>query len=157
MDILNIDKNLIETLVRQIIEEKISETKDTVDFVRNKDISGITSIKLPTVKVSEFDRLDTGNPSDVVYTKDLFTLEESPRLGCGMMEMKETTFDWTLSYDEIDYVIDGTLDIIIDGRKVSASSGELIFIPKGSKIQFSVPDYARFIYVTYPADWASQN
>ncbi|NJA33100.1 ethanolamine utilization protein EutQ, partial [Clostridioides difficile] len=24
-------------------------------------------------------------------------------------------------------------------------------------IQFSVPDYARFIYVTYPADWASQN
>ncbi|HHQ8780031.1 TPA: ethanolamine utilization protein EutQ, partial [Clostridioides difficile] len=48
MDISNIDKNLIETLVRQIIEEKISETKDTVDFVRNKDISGITSIKLPT-------------------------------------------------------------------------------------------------------------
>uniref|UniRef100_UPI002ED430BD cupin domain-containing protein n=1 Tax=Clostridioides difficile TaxID=1496 RepID=UPI002ED430BD len=71
--------------------------------------------------------------------------EESPRLGCGMMEMKETTFDWTLNYDEIDYVIDGTLDIIIDGRKVSASSGELIFIPKGSKIQFSVPDYARYI------------
>ncbi|HBF7897738.1 ethanolamine utilization protein EutQ [Clostridioides difficile] len=157
MDISNIDKNLIETLVRQIIEEKISETKDRVDFVRNKDISGITSIKLPTVKVSESDRLDTGNPSDVVYTKDLFTLEESPRLGCGMMEMKETTFDWTLNYDEIDYVIDGTLDIIIDERKVSASSGELIFIPKGSKIQFSVPDYARFIYVTYPADWASQN
>ncbi|HBG5342924.1 TPA: DUF861 domain-containing protein [Clostridioides difficile] len=157
MDIANIDKNLIETLVRQIIEEKISGTKDTVDFVRNKDVSGITSIKLPTVKVSESDRLNTGNPSDVVYTKDLFTLEESPRLGCGMMEMKETTFDWTLNYDEIDYVIDGTLDIIIDGRKVSASSGELIFIPKGSKIQFSVPDYARFIYVTYPADWASQN
>ncbi|MDO7203376.1 hypothetical protein Q5M85_03195 [Paraclostridium bifermentans] len=27
-------------------------------------------------------RLDADNPSDVVYTKDLFTLEESPRLGC---------------------------------------------------------------------------
>lgn len=157
MDIKNIDKSLLETLVRQIIEEKINGTKDTVDFVRNKDISGVTSIKLPTVKVDESNRLDTGSPSDVVYTKDLFTLEESPRLGCGIMEMKETTFDWTLNYDEIDYVIEGTLDIIIDGRKVSASAGELILIPKGSKIQFSVPDYARFIYVTYPADWASQN
>ena len=31
MDISNIDKNLIETLVRQIIEEKISGTKDTVE------------------------------------------------------------------------------------------------------------------------------
>ena len=156
MDIKNIDKSLLETLVRQIIEEKLSEGNNGVDFVRHKDISGITSIKLPTVKVSEANRLYTGNSKDVVYTKDLFTLEESPRLGCGIMEMKETTFDWTLNYDEIDYVIEGTLDIIIDGRKVSASAGELILIPKGSSIKFSVKDYARFIYVTYPADWEAQ-
>ena len=154
----NISKELLEKLVRQIIEEKLAGAgnNDSVDFIRNKDKSGIMSIKLPTVKVDESNRLDTGNPRDVVYTKDLFTLEESPRLGCGMMEMKETTFDWTLNYDEIDYVIEGTLDIIIDGRTVSASAGELILIPKGSSIQFSVKDYARFIYVTYPADWASQ-
>ena len=43
-----------------------------------------------------------------------------PRLGCGLMVMKETTFDWNARYDEIDYVISGKLDIIIDGRKVSA-------------------------------------
>ncbi|MBO3443111.1 cupin domain-containing protein [Clostridium sp. CCUG 7971] len=153
----NIDKGMLEQLVRQILEEKINGSKDSVDFIRNKDVSGITSIKLPTVKVDESNRLDTGNPNDVVYTKDLFNLEESPRLGCGVMEMKETTFDWTLNYDEIDYVIEGTLDIVIDGRTVSASAGELILIPKGSSIQFSVKDYARFIYVTYPADWASQN
>ncbi len=29
------------------------------------------------------------------------------------MEMKETTFHWTLNYDEIDYVIEGKLEIII--------------------------------------------
>ncbi|WP_304340604.1 cupin domain-containing protein [Metaclostridioides mangenotii] len=155
MDINNIDKSVLEKLVREILEEKLSSSKDGVDFIRNKDKSGITSIKLPTVKVDESNRLDTGNSNDVVYTKDLFTLEESPRLGCGVMEMKETTFDWTLDYDEIDYIIEGTLDIMIDGRKISASAGELILIPKGSKIQFSVKDYARFIYVTYPADWAN--
>lgn len=154
----NISKELLEKLVRQIIEEKLAGAgnNDSVDFIRNKDKSGIMSIKLPTVKVDESNRLDTGNPRDVVYTKDLFTLEESPRLGAGIMEMKETTFDWTLNYDEIDYVIEGHLDIIIDGRKISADAGEIILIPKGSKIQFSVSDYARFIYVTYPADWASQ-
>ncbi|WP_029791636.1 cupin domain-containing protein [Metaclostridioides mangenotii] len=155
MDMNNIDKSVLEKLVREILEEKLSSSKDGVDFIRNKDKSGITSIKLPTVKVDESNRLDTGNSNDVVYTKDLFTLEESPRLGCGVMEMKETTFDWTLDYDEIDYIIEGTLDIMIDGRKISASAGELILIPKGSKIQFSVKDYARFIYVTYPADWAN--
>jgi len=154
----NIDKSLLEKIVRQIIEEKLAgASNDSVDFIRNKDASGIISVKLPTVRVDESNRLDTGNSSDVVYTKDLFTLEESKRLGCGVMEMKETTFDWTLNYDEIDYVIEGHLDIVIDGRLVSADAGELILIPKGSKIKFSVPNYARFIYVTYPADWASQN
>ncbi|NFV11458.1 DUF861 domain-containing protein [Clostridium sporogenes] len=156
---MNLDSKVIEDLVRKIIEEKLNEASasEKKDFVLNKDISGITSVKLNTVRVDESNRLDTGNSNDVVYTKDLFDLEESPRLGCGIMEMKETTFDWTLNYDEIDYVIEGHLDIIIDGRKVSADAGELILIPKGSKIQFSVPNYARFIYITYPADWTSQN
>lgn len=160
---MDIDKSTLERLVRQIIEEKVGgaegsvSSNDIVDYMRNKDASGVISVKLPTVRVSEKDRMDTGTPSDVVYTKDLFTLEESPRLGCGVMEMKQTTFDWTLNYDEIDYVIDGHLDIVINNSIVSADAGELILIPKGSKIKFSVPNYARFIYITYPADWANQN
>lgn len=143
------NRKMIETLVRQIVTEQLMSTKQV-------DPSGVASIKLPEITVSEEDRLDTGNPNDIVYTKDLFSLEESPRLGCGLMVMKETTFDWTLDYDEIDYVISGKLDIIIDGRKVSASAGELILIPKNSKIQFSVAEEARFVYVTFPADWQNQ-
>lgn len=160
---MDIDKSTLERLVRQIIEEKIGGTAsqdssgNEVDYMRNKDVSGVISVKLPTVRVSEKDRMDTGTASDIVYTKDLFTLEESPRLGCGVMEMKQTTFDWTLNYDEIDYVIDGHLDIVVGDSIVSADAGELILIPKGSKIKFSVPNYARFIYVTYPADWANQS
>lgn len=143
------NRKMIETLVRQIVTEQLMPTKQV-------DPSGVASIKLPEITVSEEDRLDTGNPNDIVYTKDSFSLEESPRLGCGLMVMKETTFDWTLDYDEIDYVISGKLDIIIDGRKVSASAGELILIPKNSKIQFSVAEEARFVYVTFPADWQNQ-
>ena len=143
------NRKMIETLVRQIVTEQLMPTKQV-------DPSGVASIKLPEITVAEEDRLDTGNPNDIVYTKDLFSLEESPRLGCGLMVMKETTFDWTLDYDEIDYVISGKLDIIIDGRKVSASAGELILIPKNSKIQFSVAEEARFVYVTFPADWQNQ-
>lgn len=144
-----LNREMIETLVRQIVTEKLMPTKQV-------DPSGIMSIKLPEIDVAEDDRLDTGNPADIVYTKDLFSLEESPRLGCGLMVMKDTTFDWTLEYDEIDYIISGQLDILIDGRKISATAGEIILIPKSSKIQFSVTGDARFVYVTYPADWQSQ-
>lgn len=111
---------------------------------------------LPQVSVSEQDRLDTGDLSHRVYTHDVLTLSESPRLGAGIMEMEKTTFPWELNYDEVDYVIKGSLTVYCGETSVTAEEGELIFIPKGSKIMFSAPDFARFLYVTYPADWQSQ-
>lgn len=148
------NQELLEKMIREILMEKLGSCSCHDGCRDMKD--GVISVKVPQIKVTEADRMDTGKPGDIVYTKDLFRLQESPRLGCGVMEMRNTTFDWTLNYDEIDYVIEGTLSIYINQKKVTASAGELILIPKGSSIQFSVPDYARFIYVTYPADWANQ-
>ena len=117
---------------------------------------GVKAVQVPRIAVTEEHRMDTGNPLDRVYTRDLFTLQESPRLGVGVMEMTDTTFPWTLRYDEMDYVLSGRLDIRIGGETVSAGPGELIYIPKNSSIQFSVTGHARFLYFVYPADWQSQ-
>ena len=138
---MNIEKTELEKLVRQIVSEKMCTC-------------GVKSVKIPEIPVRHCDRLDTGNPAHKVYTRDVFDLKESPRLGCGIMEMTDTTFDWTLQYDEIDYVIEGTLTINCNGTTTTAHAGELILIPKGSSIQFSVTGFSRFLYVTYPANWA---
>lgn len=149
----NLDTDMIRTLVREVLTEQLLKSEYQTKMV---DPSGILSIKLPQLDVSEEDRLDTGNPEHKVYCKDLVTLKESPRLGCGLMVMEDTTFDWLLEYDEVDYIIEGQLDVRIDGRTVSAGPGEILLIPKGSAIQFSVTGKARFVYVTYPADWQKQ-
>ena len=138
---MNIEKTELEKLVRQIVSEKLG-------------VCGVKAAKIPEIPVREEDRLDTGNPAHKVYTRDIFTVEESPRLGCGSMEMTDTTFDWNLKYDEIDYVIEGTLSINCNGKTTTAHKGEVILIPKGSSIQFSVNGFSRFLYVTYPANWA---
>jgi len=117
---------------------------------------GVRAVAVPQVRLTEDDRLPTGRTEDRVYTRDLFSLAESPRLGAGVMEMTDTTFPWTLSYDEIDYVVEGRLDVLIGGEKVSAGPGEVICIPKGSSIRFSVSGHARFLYFVYPADWQGQ-
>lgn len=149
MSMPNVSKSELEALVRQIIASQLcTEKVITTD--------GLVTLKVPDMTVSESDRMDTGNPNDIVYTKDLVSLNESPRLGCGLMVMKETTFDWTLNYDEVDYVIEGSLSVIGKNGTATANAGEIILIPKGSKIKFSVESEARFIYVTYPADWQSQ-
>lgn len=139
------DKKTLEGLIRKVLLEELGQSAH-----------GVKKLALPEEQVTEAHRLDTGRPGDFVYTKDLLTLEESPRLGAGLMVMERTTFPWTLNYDEVDCVLEGRLDILIGGDRVSAGPGEAIFIPKGSSIEFSVPDRARFLYVTYPADWQSQ-
>ena len=136
------DKKLREAFVRQVLAEKLGE--NPVKFCR------------PVVQITEADRLDTGNPADRVYTHDLFTLEQSPRLGLGLMVMEKSTFPWKLNYDEIDYVLDGTLTIRTEQGEVTAHAGAGILIPKGTSIEFSAPDHARFLYITYPADWQAQ-
>lgn len=141
------DKNQLESLVREILLEKLGGCAT---------LHGVRKVNVPALRTTEVDRMDTGNPADKVYTHDLFTLEQSPRLGAGLMEMENTTFSWTLNYDEMDYVIEGELSILIGGETVTAGPGEVIYIPRGSSIQFSVPGRARFLYFVYPADWQNQ-
>ena len=136
------DRAAIEELVRRVLLEKLGGNGPRVK-----------TVEVPRLDVAAEHSMDTGNPADRVWTRDLFTLEEAPRLGCGLMVMERTTFPWTLTYDEMDYVIEGRLDILVDGQTVSAGPGEVLYIPKDTSIQFSVRDKARFLYFVYPANW----
>ena len=136
------DRAAIEELVRRVLLEKLGGNGPRVK-----------KVEVPRLDVAAEHRMDTGNPADRVWTRDLFTLEEAPRLGCGLMVMERTTFPWTLTYDEMDYVIEGRLDILVDGQTVSAGPGEVLYIPKDTSIQFSVRDKARFLDFVYPANW----
>lgn len=143
---LQVSQPELEALIRRVLLEKLG----------GGECGGVKAVRVPALRVSEADRMDTGRPGDQVWTKDLYTLKESPRLGVGIMEMQDTTFPWTLSYDEMDYVVSGRLDILVDGCRVSAGPGEIVYIPKGSSIEFSVAGHARFLYFVYPADWQNQ-
>ena len=63
------DKTQLEALIRQVLAEKLGG--NPVKFFS------------PAYRMTEADRLDTGNPADRVYTHDLFSLQDSPRLGLG--------------------------------------------------------------------------
>jgi len=149
MDSRVVDNDLLRKIIHQVVAEQSQVQTDS--FEKRMDAeSGVISVRTPEVKPKPF---DTGKDGDNVYLTDLFSLEESPRLGCGIMEMKASCFDWVLNYDEIDYVIEGRLEIIVNGKKIVGEAGDTLLIPKNTAIQFSVPNFARFLYVTYPANW----
>lgn len=142
--------NISEEIIREIVEKVIRESfgvQKSEGFDKEKDPSGIIRIKAETVKTEPFG----GQPG--VSLQDIVTLEEAPRMGAGIMELDNTSFEWTLSYDEYDMVIDGILEIAINGRIVTGYPGDIIYIPKDSHIHFQTPSKARFAYFVYPANW----
>jgi ethanolamine utilization protein EutQ len=150
---MDMEKSMLESIVRDVVAKHLGQATANEVQADRDPVSGVKAVKLATVRPEPF---DTGKAGDKVLLKDVLTLEESPRLGCGLMEMEATTFDWTLNYDEVDVVLEGSLSIVVNGRRITANKGEMVFIPKGTSIQFSVPEYAKFVYVTYPANWEAQ-
>ena len=143
---MNVSEELIRKVIQKILEESAKDGADKEDFEKEKDPCGIIKIKTDTVKCEPFQQKG-------VALKDVVTLEEAPRMGCGIMELDHTSFEWTLTYDEYDLVIDGILEIEIDGRVVTGNPGDIIYIPRNSHIHFQTPTKARYAYFVYPADW----
>ncbi|HJF53495.1 MAG TPA: cupin domain-containing protein [Butyricicoccus pullicaecorum] len=141
---MNISESLIRDIVERVLREAVESEK--APFEKHVDPSGIIGIKTSTVRCEPFEQ-------DGVALKDLVTLEEAPRMGAGVMELDHTSFEWTLTYDEYDMVIEGELEIEIDGRIVRGGPGDIIYIPKGSHIHFQTPTFTRYAYFVYPANW----
>lgn len=143
---MNVSEELIRVIVTKVLQEAGGLT--CPDMERQVDPSGIIGIKTSSVRLEPFEGRED------VRLKDVTTLEEAPRMGCGIMELKDgASFAWTLTYDEYDIVLEGTLEIEIDGRIVSGGPGDVIYIPKGSRIHFQTPSYTKYVYTVYPANW----
>lgn len=142
----DISANLIAEIVRKVLDSLPGVPKES-EPVRDIDKSGVVLVKGESVQMETF---DTGNPKDRVGLKETMTRELSPHLAAGFMEMEETSFDWTLTYNEMDYVIEGTLDIIVDGKTYRGQAGDVFYIPEGTSITFATPDKCKFFYVTTP-------
>jgi ethanolamine utilization protein EutQ len=96
---------------------------------------------------------DLATPGTNVRLKDVITSRDGAPVAAGYMALERGEFPWTLTYDEVDIVLEGELVITRGAQAVHGLPGDTIFIPKGSKITFGTPSFVHFVYVTYPADW----
>lgn len=92
-------------------------------------------------------------PGTNVRLKDVVASGDGSPMAAGYMALDKGEFPWTLTYDEVDIVLEGELVITRGGEAVRGGPGDCIFIPKGSSITFGTPSRARFVYVAFPADW----
>lgn len=109
-------------------------------------------LKVVNGKSVVMDKFDTGTPNAVVGFQELVGKDES-QMSAGFLTIDHSKFAWKLTYEEIDYVIEGTVTVEIDGKTYTGHAGDVLFVPSGSDVIWGSPDKAKIFYATYPSNW----
>jgi ethanolamine utilization protein EutQ len=146
----------LENRVRRAVANALGQTisSGAMDDEHSQE-PGVQHVDGRAVKMEPFP-FNIRRPEMDVRLADVITSQDGSPIAAGFMTLHKGQFPWTLNYDEIEYVIEGELHIITPEKVVVGLPGDVIFIPKGSRIQFATPSWAKFLYVTYPADWSAE-
>ncbi|WP_042067041.1 ethanolamine utilization acetate kinase EutQ [Escherichia coli] len=136
-----------ESLVAQLMEKVALQPSF-------KSVTGKGGIKVIDGSSVKFGRFDGAQPHCVGLT-DLVTGDDGSSMAAGFMQWENAFFPWTLNYDEIDMVLEGELHVRHEGETMIAKAGDVMFIPKGSSIEFGTTSSVKFLYVAWPANWQS--
>jgi ethanolamine utilization protein EutQ len=117
-----------------------------------QDLPPLKVVRLANVQVEPFLEGKT-TPGTNVWLKDVVVTGDRSPMGAGYMSLDKGEMQWTLTYDEIDIVLEGELVITRGHEQVRGKTGDVIYIPKGSSITFGTPGWTRFVYVVFPVNW----
>jgi ethanolamine utilization protein EutQ len=144
-----VDPALIEQLVRKAMQE-MDAPATSGSCQRQVAENGVVLVRGNSVRMGHFD----GAPGKNIGLTDVITGGDHANMSAGYMAWDNAFFPWTLNYDEIDIVLEGELHIRAGGTTYIGKPGDVFFVPNGASIEFGTPSSVRFVYVTYPADWA---
>jgi ethanolamine utilization protein EutQ len=116
------------------------------------DLPPLKVVKMANVQVEAF-RDGRTTPGMNVWLKDVVVTKDRSPMGAGYMSLDKGEMQWTLTYDEVDIVLEGELIITRGHEQVRGKTGDVIYIPKGSSITFGTPNWTRFVYVVFPVNW----
>ncbi len=144
------DDNL-EDRIRKIVTGLLGESKNSENQTEIKrpivhvDGRGLTMPAFP---------FDLQRPEMDVRLEDVITAQHGSPMAAGFLSMHQGSFPWTLTYDEVQYVVEGELHIGHEHGLIIGKPGDVLYIPKDTTITFGTPNWAKFFYVTYPAEWS---
>ena len=118
----------------------------------NPNLPPLKVVRMAGVQVEPFLEGKT-TPGTNIWLKDVVVTQDRSPMGAGYMSLDKGEMQWTLTYDEIDIVLEGELVITRGSEQVRGKTGDVIYIPKGSSITFGTPNWTRFVYVVFPVNW----
>ncbi|ABO51768.1 transcriptional regulator [Desulforamulus reducens MI-1] len=146
-----IDPDMIYQVVKAVLANKLLASVPAPTPFRT-DYEPKSGLKIVRGRTVNYETFDTGDLSTNVAYREVVSKDDS-QMSAGFLTIEKSSFEWELCYEEIDIILEGSLSITINGETYHAHQGDVLFVPKGSKVTWSSSEYVKLFYVTYPANW----
>lgn len=140
-------------LVEQLVKKAMAENAPPAPAPMYESHTGSGGIKVIKGDSVRYERFDGAGPGTDIRIVDVVTAADNSTMAAGFMKWEKCFFPWTLTYDEVDIVLEGELHVRHNGETFVARTGDVMFIPKNSPIEFGTTTHVRFLYVAFPANW----
>lgn len=148
-----IDKDVIYQVVKAVLSNGLlaglSAPAPEKPFLTEGDPQ--SGLKIVRGRSVHFENFDTGKPGTQAAFREVVSKDDS-QMSAGFLTIEKSSFDWELGYEEIDIILEGSLSVTIKGKTYEACQGDVLFLPKGSKVTWNSTGYVKLFYVTYPAN-----
>lgn len=150
-----LDRDVIYQVVKAVLSNGLmaSLSAPALEKPFHTDGDPQSGLKIVRGRSVQFEAFDTGKPGTHVAYREVISKDDS-QMSAGFLTIEKSSFDWELCYEEIDIILEGSLSITINGKTYEAGQGDVLFVPKGSKVTWSSTSYVKLFYVTYPANWS---
>lgn len=151
----SVSEEVVDQLVRKVASQQLAAGQNVSSLSERQCLirstaNGIKCVDGDSVKLGVFEGAGKENRVGIA---DVITAQDGSSMAAGFMSWENCFFPWKLTYDEIDFILEGELHIRSGGETIVGSSGDVMFIPKNTAIEFGTPTSVRFLYVAYPANW----
>ena len=80
---------------------------------------------------------------------------DGSELGAGLVRLTGAKIPWTVKYDEIILVLEGSFSVVTDQGVLVAEKMDSIWLPAGTKLEYQAEE-ALLFYAIHPSNWADK-
>lgn len=129
------DKGLLNEVLQRL---------SSTPYISENDGSGLKVVRGNTVKYEKF---HTGKPDEKVFFQEL-TSDDQSSMSTGFLTIDKSSFERKLNNEQINYVIEGTLEVDVNGNKYTAYPGDVVYVPANHNVKWSSPTCVKLFYTS---------
>ena len=92
---------------------------------------------------------------DMAQLAEVSGPNDGTELGTGYVRLTDAHIDWTVQYDEVLIVLDGSLRVRTQDSVLEAGPRDSVWLPAGTALTYEAEN-ALVAYAIHPANWATR-